>query len=122
MLACLVSSEASFLGLQRASSPVSSYSLGVFFMYVCVSSFSLVLGIPVIGLEPTLMASFNVIISKDSASKCCHILSYCGLGLQHMNFSGDTIQPIANVDFGEELKAAFLFPCIVFVLSHFCCV
>ena len=39
-----------------------------------------------------------------------------------MNFSGDTIQPRANVDFGEELKAAFLFPYTVCVLSHFSCV
>ena len=27
-----------------------------------------------------------------------------------MNFSGDTVQPITNVDFGEELKASFFFP------------
>ena len=59
MSAGLVSSEASFLGLQRASSAVS----WCLFLCACVLIFSCFKDTSHTGLEPTLMASFNVIIS-----------------------------------------------------------
>ena len=58
MSAGLVSSEASFLGLQRASSAVS----WCLFFRVCVLIVSCFKDTSHTGLEPTLMASFNVII------------------------------------------------------------
>lgn len=43
------------------------------------------------------MTSFDIIyFFKGPISKYSHTLRYRGLGPQHMNFGGDTIQPITE--------------------------
>lgn len=61
--------------------PMSSNDLPSVCVCVQISPFC-----QVIGLDPTLMTSFNLNqLLKDPLSKCNHILQYWGAGLQHRN-------------------------------------
>ena len=89
VLAGLVSSEASFLGLQMAAfllCPLCVYAPGALWRVQIFSSYE---DTSQVGLR--LKPHFNVIISLKTLSSHSH---WGRLGLQHMDLEGNTVQPI----------------------------
>lgn len=88
---CWTSPEASFLDVKTAT---SSPSYGLFFRHKtlvsqCIQIYCFYKDTTQIGLEPTLMASFEFKhLFKDLASKYNLILKFRGLWLQYINLEG----------------------------------
>ena len=100
MLAGLASPEAALLSLKMAACSlcppmISPQGVHLWGLSPCVQIYSSYKDTKQIGLGPILKASFNLITSlKAPIFRYSHILSYWGLGLQYMDFGGNTIQPI----------------------------
>lgn len=87
------SPETSVLGLQTVAFSLCPDTVFPLCGHVCVLISSYV-GMNRIGSGPTWRTSFYLNpLFKISAFLSCHTLRYFGLGLKHMNWGGDSIQP-----------------------------